>query len=57
MPRDRVGVRLKNHTEVLIFQSRICIKALQIRLIAEQNLIFCSRFLSLTLRNGGKYAG
>jgi len=33
---------LKNHTDVLIFQSEIFAEATQISLIAEQNLKFCS---------------
>ena len=43
---------MKNKSDDLIFQSEICAEASQISLIAEPNLKFGSRFLSLTLRNG-----
>ncbi len=45
---------MKNKSDDLIFQSEICVGASQISLIAEQNLIVCLRFFSLTLQNGGE---
>lgn len=45
---------MKNKSDDLIVQSEICAGASQISLIAEQNLIFCPRFFSLTLQNGGE---
>ena len=44
-----------NKSDDLITQSEICAEASQISLIAEPNLKFGSRYLSLTLRNGGNY--
>lgn len=51
---------MKNKSDDLIVstpervRAEICVEASQISLIAEQNLIFCSRFFSLTLQNGGE---
>lgn len=45
---------MKNHIDMLIFHTGICAEASQIPLIAEQNLIFCSRSQHGMLRDGGK---
>ena len=42
-----------NKSDYRITQSEICAEASQISMIAEPNLKFGSRYLSLTLRNGG----
>ena len=46
---------MKNHTDVLIFQTGICGEASQIPMIAEQNLIFCSRLQRKALQKRGNH--
>ncbi len=45
---------MKNHTDVLIFHTRICAGASQIPLMADANLRFASP-VARTLRNGDYY--
>ena len=52
--RFGIEVRLNKFSDEQFIQPRICAKASQILLIAEQNLKFCSRPQRKTLRNGGK---
>ena len=56
----RNGGRLKNHTDVLIFQLRVCAGATNSRSQSKIGVFlrktpkFCSRPQRKTLRNGGK---